>query len=172
MSVFGTQSRCIQPSTKGNWEEKVPSFLETTGKRGQSGTHTPDEKWEHSTLKELNRLLKIVVKEYVMWQEMGLERQVGTRSSGPCMSCCLETFNSKRDLQKSYWLELCLIRITCLENPMDKGAWQAMVHRVAESRTQLKPLSTHTHTTTAKKADHRKARPEAERHYEVVRVIQ
>ena len=56
---------------------------------------------------------------------------------------------------------------------MDKGAWQAMVHRVAESRTQLKPLSTHTHTTTAeKKADHRKARPEAERHYEVVRVIQ
>lgn len=26
-----------------------------------------------------------------MWQEMGLERQVGTRSSGPCKSCCSET---------------------------------------------------------------------------------
>ena len=29
----------------------------------------------------------------------------------------------------------------CLENPMDGGAWQAMVHRVAKSGTQLKWLS-------------------------------
>ena len=28
--------------------------------------------------------------------------------------------------------------ISCLENPMDKGAWRATVHRVAKSRTQLK----------------------------------
>ena len=27
-----------------------------------------------------------------------------------------------------------------LENPMDRGAWQAMVHRVAKSQTQLKRL--------------------------------
>ena len=26
---------------------------------------------------------------------------------------------------------------SCLENPMDRGAWQAMVHGVAESRTRL-----------------------------------
>ena len=26
---------------------------------------------------------------------------------------------------------------SCLENPMDRGAWRATVHRVAESRTQL-----------------------------------
>ena len=25
----------------------------------------------------------------------------------------------------------------CLENPMDRGAWQATVHRVTESRTRL-----------------------------------
>ena len=25
--------------------------------------------------------------------------------------------------------------VTCLENPMDRGAWQAMVHRVVESAT-------------------------------------
>ena len=31
----------------------------------------------------------------------------------------------------------------CLENPMDKGAWWATVHRVAKSRTRLKRLSTH-----------------------------
>ena len=29
-----------------------------------------------------------------------------------------------------------------LENPMDRGAWQAMAHRVAKSRTQLKQLNT------------------------------
>ena len=26
----------------------------------------------------------------------------------------------------------------CLENPMDRGAWQAMVHGVAKSRTRLR----------------------------------
>ena len=31
----------------------------------------------------------------------------------------------------------------CLENPMDKGASQATVHRFAQSRTQLKQLSMH-----------------------------
>ena len=30
--------------------------------------------------------------------------------------------------------------------PMDRGAWWATVHRVAKSWTQLKRLSTHTHT--------------------------
>ena len=32
---------------------------------------------------------------------------------------------------------------SCLENSMDRGAWQAMVHVVTKSQTQL---STHTHT--------------------------
>ena len=32
---------------------------------------------------------------------------------------------------------------SCLENPMDRGAWRARVYRVAKSRTQLKQLSTH-----------------------------
>ena len=32
---------------------------------------------------------------------------------------------------------------SCLENPMDRGAWQAIVHRVAKSWTRLKQLSTH-----------------------------
>ena len=27
---------------------------------------------------------------------------------------------------------------SCLENPMDKEAWQAIVHRVTQSQTQLK----------------------------------
>ena len=30
---------------------------------------------------------------------------------------------------------------SCLENPMDRGAWWATVHRVAKSRTQLNNLA-------------------------------
>ena len=33
------------------------------------------------------------------------------------------------------------LQCSCLENPMDRGTWQAIVHRVAKSQTQLKPLS-------------------------------
>ena len=35
------------------------------------------------------------------------------------------------------------LQYSCLENPMDRGAWRATVHRVAKSLTQLKRLSTH-----------------------------
>ena len=38
------------------------------------------------------------------------------------------------------------LQYSCLENFMDRGDWQATVHRVAKSRTQLKQLSTQ-HTT-------------------------
>ena len=37
------------------------------------------------------------------------------------------------------------LQCSCLENPMDRGAWWATVHGVAKSRTRLKRLSTHTH---------------------------
>ena len=30
------------------------------------------------------------------------------------------------------------LQYSCLENPMDRGAWQAVVHRITESQTQLK----------------------------------
>ena len=36
------------------------------------------------------------------------------------------------------------LQYSCLENPKDRGAWQAIVHRVAKSRTRLKQISTHT----------------------------
>ena len=34
------------------------------------------------------------------------------------------------------------LQYSCLENPIDRGAWQATVHRVTKSQTQLKQLST------------------------------
>ena len=36
------------------------------------------------------------------------------------------------------------LQYSCLENPMDRGAWRATVHRVAKSQTWLKQLSTET----------------------------
>ena len=35
------------------------------------------------------------------------------------------------------------LQYSCLENPMDRGAWWATVHGVAKSWTRLKQLSTH-----------------------------
>ena len=34
---------------------------------------------------------------------------------------------------------------SCLENPIDRGAWRATVHGVTKSQTQLKQLSMHAH---------------------------
>ena len=35
------------------------------------------------------------------------------------------------------------LQYSCLETPMDRGAWWAVVHGVAQSRTRLKRLSMH-----------------------------
>ena len=35
------------------------------------------------------------------------------------------------------------LQYSCLENPMDRGAWKAIVHRVAKNQTRLKRRSTH-----------------------------
>ena len=35
------------------------------------------------------------------------------------------------------------LQYSCLGNPLDRGAWEATVHRASKSRTQLKQLSNH-----------------------------
>ena len=35
------------------------------------------------------------------------------------------------------------LQYSCLENPVDRGAWRAMIHRVTKSRARLKQLSMH-----------------------------
>ena len=37
------------------------------------------------------------------------------------------------------------LQYSCLDNPRDREAWWATVHRVANTQTPLKCLSTHTH---------------------------
>ena len=58
-----------------------------------------------------------------------------------CRRCTRHTFNLwvrkipwRRAWQPTHY--------SCLENPMDRGAWWAMVHRVTECQTWLKWLST------------------------------
>ena len=34
------------------------------------------------------------------------------------------------------------LQYSCLKNPKDRGVWQAMVHKVAKSQTQLKQFCT------------------------------
>ena len=38
------------------------------------------------------------------------------------------------------------LQYSCLENPMDRGAWQGTILGVAKSQTLLKQLSTHPRT--------------------------
>ena len=35
------------------------------------------------------------------------------------------------------------LQYSCLENPMDRGAWRATIHRVTKSQTGLEPLNIH-----------------------------
>ena len=47
------------------------------------------------------------------------------------------------------------LQYSCLENPMDRGAWQATVHWVAKSQTQLNRLSTHVHPAFSCLSNHK-----------------
>ena len=38
------------------------------------------------------------------------------------------------------------LQYSCPENPMDRGAWRATVHKVTKSCTRLKQLSMYVHT--------------------------
>ena len=45
------------------------------------------------------------------------------------------------------------LQYSCLENLMDRGVWQATVHRAAKSQTRLKQLSTHEDKHTPRKKE-------------------
>ena len=45
------------------------------------------------------------------------------------------------------------LQYSCLENPMDRRAWRATVHRATQSWTQLKRLRIHVHSLTILKAE-------------------
>ena len=45
------------------------------------------------------------------------------------------------------------LHYSCLENPMDRGAWWATVHGLTQSQTQLRWLGTHTHAKATHTCD-------------------
>ena len=48
------------------------------------------------------------------------------------------------------------LQYSCLENPMDRGAWWAVIHRVANSRIRLSdfPFTFHFHALEKEMATH------------------
>ena len=48
------------------------------------------------------------------------------------------------------------LQYSCLENPMDRGAWWAAVHGIAKSRTRLSdfPFTFHSHALEKEMATH------------------
>ena len=70
--------------------------------------------WKN-VFKILSDFLKII---YLYWSIVHLGRSLGGGHGNP-------------------------LQYSCLEKPMDREAWWAAVHRVTQSRTQLKQLSTH-----------------------------
>ena len=48
------------------------------------------------------------------------------------------------------------LQYSCLENPMDRGAWRTVVHGVAQDQIWLKQLSTHAHTPSVPPASSEK----------------
>ena len=75
------------------------------------------------------------------WTHSLLETAGGARGKEPTCKCRSPEFHSwfgripSRRAQQP-------LQSSCLENPMDRGAWRATVHGVAETR--LKRLSRHT----------------------------
>ena len=77
-------------------------------------------------------------------------------SIGNYIQYLIITYNGKAS-EKRIYVCVCIyiqrqgkgtpLQYSGLENPMDKGAWWATVHKVAQSWTQLKRLSTHTFRT-------------------------
>ena len=74
----------------------------------------------------------------------------------------LKLQNFWKTTSKPHWIQLkkCLgegtgnpLQYSCLENPLNRGAWRAAVHRVAQSCTWLKQLSS-THALEREMATH------------------
>ena len=68
----------------------------------------------------------------------GMVAAVAAKSVQSCLTLCDPTDGSPPGSPSP-------LQYSCLENPMDRGAWQVMVYRVTKNRTGLKRLSMHHH---------------------------
>ena len=68
-------------------------------------------------------------------EEPGRLQSMGFHRVGHDQATSLHSLHSLHTLLLEK--EMATHSCSCLENPMDRGAWQAMVHGVAESQTPL-----------------------------------
>ena len=67
-----------------------------------------------------------------------------TKQKPACKAGDIRNMGSLLKLRKSLGGEHSKpLQYSCLENPMDRGAWRATVYRVTKGQTQLKQLGTH-----------------------------
>ena len=99
-------------------------------------------------LSDFTFTLKLIASQYIVWaSQVALMVKNRTANAGDPRSDPRVGLipGSGRSLGEGKGYPL---QYACLENPMDRGAWWAIVHRVAKSQTRLEWLSTHTHTHT------------------------
>ena len=70
----------------------------------------------------------------------------GTSGKEPTCQCIKNVRNVGSIPELGRFLGGSPLQYSYLEDPMDRGAWYAMVHRVTKSWTQLKRLSIHAYT--------------------------
>ena len=68
-------------------------------------------------------------------EEPDRPQSIGLQRVGPDWATSLSLFTFM------HWRKCNSLQCSCLENPRDSGAWWAAVYEVAQSRTQLKRLS-------------------------------
>ena len=98
---------------------------------------------------------KLPTPVFFLGEFRGQRSLVGYSSRG-CKESDTSERLSNRPKRSKYWIEMVQVvknppanagdtwQYSCLENPMDRGAWWVMVHSVTKSQTQVKQLSLHT----------------------------
>ena len=103
------------------------------GKTLETGIQTTKNKWVHRRV--------LVTLHFNEWHIHGL---TGCEWKCPLKSKWLILLDEQRTSVMSSIMGRSGYPLpnSCLENPMDRGAWQSTVHRVTQNRAQLKPVST------------------------------
>ena len=71
-----------------------------------------------------------------VWRVRQIKKNEDIEQKVTSIKCSKGQEKKKRDFEHHFYTFH-----SCLENPMDRGAWQAAVHGVTKSRTQLSDLT-------------------------------
>ena len=84
--------------------------------------------------------VKFVLFQHILWTSQVFP----SGKESPCQCQRFKRLRFEPWIKKVPWRRAQQpLQYSCLEKPMDRGAWWATIHRVTKSQTQLKQLSTH-----------------------------